>query len=284
MDDLTDPRPDAPGTEIIERTLAAWGAGCRLGERLGGGYRNVVYAIDLGGKRAVLRWSPRPLPAVAWEVDLLDRLPGWSVRAPRVLPAGDGRRVVAGCVVMTWLDGDPPATEADWREVATTLDRLHGLTRSRRQRPGFAGTRELLTADRGGDVRLDLMPPDAVATCRAVWRRLEGEPRSIVHGDPGAANIRLTRAGVGLLDWDEARVDAAILDLASLPLAATRDPLAAAGWLAPARLATARTAADAWEAANGWLPEPSYARRRLAHLLAGETVRADRPLDHGAAS
>jgi Ser/Thr protein kinase RdoA (MazF antagonist) len=112
------------------------------------------------------------------------------------------------------------------------------------------------------------MPPDAVARCRAAWQPLANEPRSVIHGDPGADNIRIASGGVGLLDWDEARVDAAILDLAQLPVDL---PAGAPAWLGPLtaeRLAAARTAADAWEAANAWLVEPAYARRRLADLMA----------------
>jgi len=79
-----------------------------------------------------------------------------------------------------------------------------------------------------------------------------------VHGDPGYSNIRITGEGAGLLDWDEARVDYTDLDLAELPGAE----------LPAARLTAARIAVTAWEAANGWTVEPSYARRRLARLQA----------------
>ncbi len=75
----------------------------------------------------------------------------------------------------------------------------------------------------------------------------------MVHGDPGAANVRVSAAGIGLLDWDEARVDHPDLDLADLPLPGSRDPVA-------------RAAVAAWEAAAGWRLEPDYARRRLAEL------------------
>jgi len=152
----------------------------------------------------------------------------------------------------------PPAA-GDWPAVAATLRRVHELTRGWPQRPGSASTRQLLTADRGGDVDLSLMPADAVRACRRAWAALAGRPEAVVHGDPGPANVRIAATGIGLLDWDEARVDATDLDLAELP-----------GPDLPAdRLAPARTAATAWEAANGWSVEPSYARRQLAMLLAG---------------
>jgi Ser/Thr protein kinase RdoA (MazF antagonist) len=103
------------------------------------------------------------------------------------------------------------------------------------------------------------MPVEAVAACRRAWAALAGSVEAVVHGDPGPANIRITAAGVGLLDWDEARVDATDLDLAELP----------GSDLHPQRLAVVRAAATAWETANGWTVEPSYARRQLALLRAG---------------
>jgi Ser/Thr protein kinase RdoA (MazF antagonist) len=103
------------------------------------------------------------------------------------------------------------------------------------------------------------MPVEAVAACRRAWAGLAGTPEAVVHGDPGASNIRVSEDGVGLLDWDEARVDSTDLDVAELPSAD----------LPPQRLALARRAATAWEAANGWTVEPSYARRQLALLQAG---------------
>jgi Ser/Thr protein kinase RdoA (MazF antagonist) len=190
-------------------------------------------------------------------VRLLDHLARHGVRVPAVVPALDGRRHVAGVLLMTWLDGHPPAT-GDWPAVAATLRRVHELTRGWRQRPGSASTRELLVAERGGDVDLAAMPAPAVAACRRAWAALAGAPEAVVHGDPGPANIRITPAGVGLLDWDESRVDATDLDLAQLPGID----------LPPDRLAVARTAVTAWEAANGWTVEPSYARRQLAILHA----------------
>jgi len=122
-------------------------------------------------------------------------------------------------------------------------------------RPDFPGTRELLTTDQGGDVDLTRMPASVVATCRKAWRALTG-PTTVIHGDPCAANIRLQGRRVGFLDWDESRVDHPWLDLADIP-----------GLEVPAE---AEAAIDAWEAANAWFMEPTYARGRLARV----------PVDH----
>lgn len=241
----------------MNELLARWGPAQVIGP-LGGGNRNLVLEVRIGGQRFAAHRSRRDPASLDWEIALLDYLAGNGFRVPVAVSARDGRRHISGVVVQTWLDGAPPRDE-DWSAVAAALQALHALTRMWPQRPGFASTRELLTTDRGGDVDLSLMPADAVAACRNAWAALAGTPEAVVHGDPGPANIRITPAGVGLLDWDEARVDYTDLDLAELPGSA----------LPPERLAPARTAATAWEAANGWTIEPSYARRQLALLQHG---------------
>ena len=246
----------------FETALAAWGPGVWLGECLGGN-RNDVRLVHVGSTRYAARLSARPADALAWELDLLDHLRGAGMVVPGYRPTPDGRRHVQRLVLFEWLDGEPPISDGDWLRVAETLRHLHALTRDWPQRPGFRSTQALLVYEAGGDVRLDLMPRDAVEACRVAWRVLADEPQAVIHGDPGAGNIRVSSRGVGLIDWDEARVDACILDLASLPL----DQLDS---VEPHRLGQARRALDAWEAANGWVPEPEYARRRLARLLAAQ--------------
>jgi Ser/Thr protein kinase RdoA (MazF antagonist) len=241
----------------VREVLSAWGEAAVIGP-LGGGHRTTVLEIRLGQRRLVARRSRRDPASLDWEIALLDHLAGHGVRVPATVPSLDGRRHVDGVTVQTWLDGTPPGP-GDWPAVTAALRRLHQLTAGWPQRPGFASTRELLTADRGGDVDLSAMPADAVAACRRAWARLAGTAEAVVHGDPGPANIRVSDAGIGLLDWDEARVDYTDLDLAELP---ETD-------LTPARLAAAQIAVTAWEAASGWMVEPAYARRRLALLRSG---------------
>jgi Ser/Thr protein kinase RdoA (MazF antagonist) len=242
----------------MEELLALWGRAEVIGP-LGGGSRNTVLEVQIGQRRLAARWSRREPASLDWEIALLDLLAGHGLRVPLAVPALDGRRHIGGVVVQTWVEGTPPR-DRDWPAVAAALRAVHTLTAGWRQRPGFASTRELLTAGRGGDADLTQMPGDAVAACRRAWNALAGTPEAVVHGDPGPANIRIAGAGVGLLDWDEARVDHTDLDLAELP----------GSHLPPGRLAAARLAATAWEAANGWLVEPSYARRQLALLQADQ--------------
>ena len=108
---------------------------------------------------------------------------------------------------------------------------------------------------RGTKIDLGAMPVEAVARCRAAWARLVGRPTCVVHGDPNAGNIRITADRVGLIDWDEARVDVADLDLA-LPHDAAD--------LGDHAFDVAAQASAAWEAAVCW--DDDYARRRLAEV------------------
>jgi len=237
--------------------LKAWGPLEVIGI-LGGGNRNTVAEARLGTRRVVVRRSRRQAASLAWEADLLDHLARHGLRVPAVVSSLDGRRHVDGVMVQTWLDGSPPAAP-DWPVVAAFLRRLHQITANWPQRPGSASTGDLLTTNRGGDVDLSAMPPDAVADCRRAWARLDGGPRAVVHGDPGPANIRISADGPGMLDWDESRVDYTDLDIAELPDCE----------LPPPRLTVAREAATAWEVANGWIIEPSYARHQLQLLRSG---------------
>jgi Ser/Thr protein kinase RdoA (MazF antagonist) len=82
---------------------------------------------------------------------------------------------------------------------------------------------------------------------------------AVVHGDPGPGNTRVTADGrIGLLDFDESRVDVCSHDLANLGVVVLDRP----------RHARAQLLSDAWETVNAWRTEPAYARRRLGALLA----------------
>ena len=179
---------------------------------------------------------------------------------PDILPARDGRMHIDGAILFSWLEGEPPSSDRDWRSFAGELARLHDLTRDWPQRPGFRSSLQLLEEEIGGDVYLDLMPHEVVDRVRAAWRALEGEPTSVVHGDPGAGNIHVYKGMGGVIDWDESRVDVSLLDLVSLP-EGVQAPLRGE------RLVLARRAAVAWEVASGWVAEPEYARRRLRGLV-----------------
>lgn len=232
--------------------LTPWGAP-PLGERLGGGHRNEAYRV---GDDWVVRRSRRSTASLKWELNLLNHLSQHGFAVPEVVPTRDGRRHADGLVMQRWLPGHEPNPD-EWPQVVHELRRLHALLTHWPPRPDLPGTRDLLTIDQGGDVDLASMPAEAAAACRNAWRELNG-PLTVIHGDPCAANIRLFEGSVGLIDWDEARVDHPWLDLADIP-----------GLEVPA---AAKAAIDAWEAANAWVMEPRYARERLARLAVDKSV------------
>ena len=243
--------PTASADEAIER----WGRRATITAKLSGGTRSDVWAAQIDGRPHTLRRSRRSSEAVDWELDLIQFLSSRGIGVPSLRPTADGSRTYERFFALSWIDGRPPRTDAEWREVATTLERVHELTRSWPQRPTFASTVDLLTSWAGGDVDLSLMPRAAVEQCRKEWVPLIGQRTSAIHGDP-RGNVLITARGVVFIDWDEARVDVSLLDLADLP----------GNHVPPAVLAAARRAASAWEAAASWSLEPLYARRRLAEL------------------
>jgi aminoglycoside phosphotransferase (APT) family kinase protein len=238
--------------------IAHWWSGIELVAPLPGGARNQVMLARRRGQRLVVRWSARSVPALEWELDLLEHLAGHGIGVPRVVITDDGRRHVDGVLVHEYLDGTHPRDSRDWRRVIEVLTSVHELTVGWPQRPGFASTLHLLVADRGGDVRLDLMPPDVVQAVRAAWRPALTGPECVNHGDVGAGNVLIDGAQVSLLDWDEARTDVPWFDFAFMPEDVDVP--------APVDRQTLVTAGVAWEAATCWVPEPGYAARRLAEL------------------
>jgi Ser/Thr protein kinase RdoA (MazF antagonist) len=133
------------------------------------------------------------------------------------VPADDGRRHVDGLLVHQFIQGHPPRDSRDWRRVVDLLGALHELTGGWPQRPGFASSRQLLTTERGGDVHLDAMPPDAVEAIRRAWQPILQGPECAIHADVGAGNVLVDGDAVALVDWDEAHVDVPWFDFASLP-------------------------------------------------------------------
>ena len=235
--------------------LERWGAEAVRIEPLTGGVANEVWRVRVGGEIAVARLGRRSDADLAWETELLVHLDRVGVAVPAPIPTEDGRLFSGGLVVMTYVDGGPPETEADWRRVAETLRRVHRLTDGWPQRPGWRSSTDLLHAESGTKVDLGAMPAEGVARCRAAWARLAGRATCVVHGDPNPGNIRMTADRVALIDWDEARVDVPDLDLVLPHNAADLDDSAHD---------IAAQASAAWEAAVCW--DDDYARMRLAEV------------------
>lgn len=126
----------------------------------------------------------------------------------------------------------------------------------------------MLHADHAADVDLTAMPPEAISLVRAHWQTLLAQPvaavsperQCVVHGDFGPGDVLIDDHDVGIIDWDEARVDVPAFDLAALP----EDALTAQS--RPGDLRLLRKSALAWEVATCWTIEPDYARRCLSEL------------------
>lgn len=238
--------------------LAQWGKDARRIEPLTGGSSNDIWSVEVGGRRAVARLGRRSDADLAWEAELLQYLDRNGLTVPVPIPTLDGRLFVDGLVVMEYMEGGPPQTEADWRRVADVLRRLHELTQGWPQRPGWRSSADLLQVETGTRIDLAAMPSEAVARCRAAWRRLSGRQTAVVHGNPtNPGNIRVTADRIALIDWDEAHVDVPDLDLVL--------PFNAAALEGVAHDMAAQASA-AWEAAVCW--KDDYAVSRLAEVRA----------------
>ena len=242
--------------------LGRWGDDVVRGEPLSGGAGvNQVRTVRVNGHLAVARLGQRGEADLAWETSLLRHLHREGIPVPLPVPTTDGSYFAGGMVVMTYVAGRPPETEADWRRVAGTLRKLHELTRGWPQRPGWRSSTDLLHAETGTRVDLGAMPPEGVVRCRAAWARLAGHVTCVVHGDPNPRNIRMTADRVAMIDWDESHVDVPDLDLAL--------PYNAAG-LDDNAYDIAAQARAAWEAAVCWDPTgiDQFAVNRLAAVRA----------------
>jgi len=241
--------------------LNQWGDDVTRVERLAGGVANDMWTLRVNGHLAVGRLGTRSDADLAWETELLQYLEGEGLTVPVPIPTMEGRLFADGLVVMTYVDGGTPETEADWRRVSDTLRQLHRLTQGWPQRPGWRSSTDLLHAETGTKVDLRAMPAEGVARCRAAWTRLTGREWCVVHGDPNPGNIRMTADRVALIDWDESHVDLPDLDLVL--------PHNAAG-LDDDDHDIAAQASAAWEAAVCWDPSgiDKYAAKRLAEVRA----------------
>jgi Ser/Thr protein kinase RdoA (MazF antagonist) len=244
-----------PATGPSWKTLKQWGDDVTRIERLTGGVANDVWSVRVNGRLAVARLGTRSDADLAWETELLQYLDGEGLTVPLPIPTTAGRLFAEGLVVMTYVKGEPPESQADWRRVADTLRQLHQLTQGWSQRPGWRSSTDLLLAETGTKIDLHAMPPEGVARCRAAWARLTGRQTCVVHGDHNPSNIRITRDRVGLIDWDEAHADVPDLDLVLPHNAAGLDDVA---------LDVAAQASAAWEAAVCW--DDEFAVKRLAEV------------------
>jgi Ser/Thr protein kinase RdoA (MazF antagonist) len=129
------------GWEALEQ----WGDDVARVEPLGGGVVNEVWSLRVNGQRAAGRLGARSDTDLAWETDLLRHLDREGLSVPVPIATRSGRLFADGLVVMSYVEGEPPETAADWRRVADSLRQLHRLTEGWPQRPGWRSSIDLLT-------------------------------------------------------------------------------------------------------------------------------------------
>src|SRR5437762_11194513 len=95
-------------------TLAQWGDDVARLAPLTGGVANDVWTVRINGHRAVARLGGRSDADLAWETALLARLARAGLTVPVPIPTTADRLFADGVVVRTYVEGEPPATEADW--------------------------------------------------------------------------------------------------------------------------------------------------------------------------
>ena len=125
-----------------------WGEDVARIAQLAGGVANDVRSLRVNGHLAVGRLGARSEADLAWETELLQHLEREGLTVPVPIPTTDGRLFADGLVVMSYVEGGPPETEADWRRVADMLGQLHRLRQGwPQQRPGWRSSTDLLHAE-----------------------------------------------------------------------------------------------------------------------------------------
>jgi Ser/Thr protein kinase RdoA (MazF antagonist) len=174
------PRPEADDVASGWEALGQWGDDVARIEPLARGVANDVWSVRVHGHLAVGRLGARSDADLAWETELLQHLDREGLTVP--MPTTDGRLFTDGLVVMTYVEGGPPETEADWGRVADTLRRLHRLTQGWPQRPGWRSSTDLPHAETGTKI-------DLGARARAL---LDAEQRGRGSSDVGHASSTAT--------------------------------------------------------------------------------------------
>jgi Ser/Thr protein kinase RdoA (MazF antagonist) len=127
------------GWEALEQS----GDVARIEPLTGGVGVNEVWSVRVNGHLAVGRLGARSDADLAWETELLRHLDREGLTVPVPIPTTDGRLFAERLVVMTYVEGGPPETEADWFRVADTLRQLHRLAQGWPQRPGWRSSTDL---------------------------------------------------------------------------------------------------------------------------------------------
>lgn len=136
--------------------LRPWDPSAEVLGPLSGGHRSAVWAVRIGGRRAVARRNGRTVPALKWELDLLADLAGLGFCVPRVVRTRAGARREGHVVVMTWVDGTHPPRRTNGAESPPSFVACTTQLEVTRSAPGSAAPASWSTRS-----------PAATSTCGA---------------------------------------------------------------------------------------------------------------------
>ncbi len=217
-------------------------------EPLPGGHRNIAFRTSGLDQDLVFKTTRRSEDALRWLIPVWDAVEHAGCAVPRLMTSRNGVFCEQGWTCEPYFRGTHLPSDK-MTTLMPIIKQMHLACATLPQRPGFSSATDLITRNSGGDVDLTTMPQDLVATCRTHWAGLTDLAETAIHADITPTNtLALPDGRIALLDWDEARKDAAIFDLG--PLGAGEHKLA--------RLA--------WEVACSWTLEPDHAKRLAAYL------------------
>ena len=232
---------------VVLEALEQWGDDVARVEPLAGGVANDMWSVRVNGHLAVGRLGARSDADLAWETELLQHLDREGLTVPVPIPTTDGRLFADGLVVMTYVEGGPPETEADWRRVADTLRQLHRLTHGWPQRPGWRSSTDLLHADQHQEQLALGLGREAVQVHGVVAHDQMGEQATLLAGGGHEAGRRR--------EWR---------DMPSGEAEGERDAARGLHDVDDGAHDIAAQASAAWEAAVRW--DDEYAVTRLAEV------------------
>jgi homoserine kinase type II len=289
--------PAAPLRELLGR-----GYGVRrvvVRRRLEGGYANDLYDVDTDRGRLVVRVIRRPFDrrGPEWETRIVRALAPQVPEVVAPLPTREGSTVFAhgddAVVVLPFVDGVPadPDDHAHRAEAAALLGRFHAASRSLepQQRPGATRLGALRSTIADGSYFAAIgptarpLPPELERRRREIeagraWMlelveelaRTRGLDDGLIHGDYFRGNVLVGDGkAVGLVDFEEARLDWRAADLANAVWEFCKD-----ADMATLNAADAHEFVGAYRAAGGTVPAaeddllvPLIRVRRLLELL-----------------
>jgi Ser/Thr protein kinase RdoA (MazF antagonist) len=220
----------------INEVLSAYDLSLSGFEHLSGGEDNLNIKVATQRGVFVLRRYERTSPQeVAFELDLMAHLAGVGFPTPHVITRKDASLVGVWdghpVALFEFLAGHHPAVESDVAatEVARALADLHSLTRgiqgptrSRTDHNRLLGFLRGMSESAERDAELEEFTRSVSELLRTrdilVARHGAQLWKSVIHHDPHEGNVLVDckQHLVGLLDFDEAYIDASISDVARL--------------------------------------------------------------------